>query len=176
PAVAAAVLAVVVRRLGTGPFLDGVRALDARALLAAAAIVFLATSCCAWRWTVVARDLGLRLSLPAAVASYYRCLFLNVTLPSGVAGDVHRAVSHGRDVHDVGRAVRAVVWERTAGQVVQVLLTVSVLLVLPSPARSFMPFAAAALVAVAACVAVVGRVHGRRWARMRNVAPAIALT
>jgi glycosyltransferase 2 family protein len=172
PAVAAAALAAVIWRLGTGPLLDGVRALDGRALLAAAAIFLVTTVCCAWRWTIVARGLGVRLSLPAAVAAYYRCLFLNLTLPSGVAGDVHRGVSHGRDVHDVGRALRAVVWERTAGQVVQVVLTISVLFVLPSPVRSSMPLVAAALIATVVGVVLVDRVQtGRarsRWERARN--------
>jgi glycosyltransferase 2 family protein len=162
----------VIWRLGSGPFLEGIRALDARALLAAAAIFFITTACCAWRWKIVARGLGMRLSLPAAVAAYYRCLFLNLTLPSGVAGDVHRGISHGRDVHDVGRALRAVVWERTAGQVVQVVLTISVLFVLPSPVRSSMPLVAVALVGAAVGVLLVDRVQtgrGRsRWERVRN--------
>src|SRR3954451_2186981 len=136
---AAATLAVVFWRLGTGPFVDGVRAVDGRALAAAAAIGLLTTVCCAWRWKIVARGLGVELSLPAAVAAYYRSVFLNVTLPGGVVGDVHRGVSHGRDVRDVGRALRAVAWERFAGQAVQVVLTVIVLLVLPSPVRSSMP-------------------------------------
>jgi glycosyltransferase 2 family protein len=172
PALAVAALSAVIWRLGTGPFLDGVRALDGPALLAAAAIFFVTTVCCAWRWKIVAGGLGLRLSLPAGVASYYRCLFLNVTLPSGVAGDVHRAVSHGRDVRDVGRALRAVVWERAAGQVIQVLLTISVLLVLPSPVRSSMPLVAGALVAAAVAVVLVDRVQTRRgssrWERVRT--------
>ena len=51
------------------------------------------------------------------------------TLPGGVLGDVHRGVRHGRDVGDVGRGLRAVAWERAAGQVVQVVLAVAVLLV-----------------------------------------------
>jgi glycosyltransferase 2 family protein len=172
PAVAAAVLAAVIWRLGSGPFLAGVRALDGRSLLAAAAIFFVTTACCAWRWRIVARGLGVPVSVPAAVAAYYRCLFLNLTLPSGVAGDVHRGVSHGRDVHNVGRAIRAVVWERTAGQVVQAVLTISVLFVLPSPVRSFMPLAAIALVATAVGLVLVDRVQtgrGRsRWERARN--------
>jgi uncharacterized membrane protein YbhN (UPF0104 family) len=172
PAVAAAALAAVIWRLGSGPLLDGLRGLDGRALLAAAAIFLVTTVCCAWRWQIVARGLGVRLSLPAAVAAYYRCLFLNLTLPSGVAGDVHRGVSHGRDVHDVGRALRAVVWERTAGQVVQVVLTISVLFVLPSPVRSSMPLVAVALVATVVGVVLVDRVQtGRghsRWERARN--------
>ena len=77
----------------------------------------------------MARGLGVDLPLGTAVAAYYRSLFLNVTLPGGVVGDVHRGISHGRDTSDVGRGLRAVAWERSAGQVVQVVLTVAVLLV-----------------------------------------------
>jgi glycosyltransferase 2 family protein len=167
PAVAAAALLAVIWRLGSGPFLDGVRELDARALLAGAAIFLVTTTCCAWRWKIVARGLGVRLSLPAAVAAYYRCLFLNITLPGGLAGDVDRGVSHGRDVHDVGRGLRTVVWERTGGQIVQVVLTISVLFVLPSPVRSSMPFVAVGVVAGAVAVVLFDRVlkgRGRsRW-------------
>jgi glycosyltransferase 2 family protein len=172
PALAVAVLAVVIWRLGAGPFLAGVEAVDGRALLAASAIFFVTTVFSAWRWTVVSRGLGIRLSLPAAVAAYYRAVFLNLVLPGGVAGDVHRGVSHGREVHDVGRGMRAVVWERSAGQVVQILLLIAVLLVLPSPVRSSMPFVAAAAVAVVVGLVLVGRVRLRdrhfRWSRVRN--------
>jgi uncharacterized membrane protein YbhN (UPF0104 family) len=167
-------LAVVVWRLGAGPFLDGVRAVDGRALVAASAIGLLTTLCCAWRWTIVARGLGVRLSLPIAVAAYYRSLFLNVTLPGGVVGDVHRGVSHGRDVDDVGRGLRAVAWERAAGQVVQVVITVAILLALPSPVRSSMPLVAVGLVAAALGLVLVGRVRpgagGSRCARLRSAA------
>src|ERR1700689_1544876 len=79
PAGAAAVLGAVIWRLGSGPFLDGIRALDGRALLAAAAIFLLTTVCAAWRWKIVADGLGVRLSLTDAVAGYYRALFLNLT-------------------------------------------------------------------------------------------------
>jgi glycosyltransferase 2 family protein len=172
PAVAVATLAFVMWRLGTGPFAAGLEAVDGRAVLAAAAVVLGTTVLSAWRWTVVARGLGVRLSLPAAVAAYYRALFLNLVLPGGVAGDVHRGVRHGREVHDVGRALRAVVWERAAGQAVQVVLTISVLLVMPSPVRSSMPFVAGAAVAVALGVLLVGLVRKggarSRWARVRN--------
>jgi glycosyltransferase 2 family protein len=174
PAVAAVVLVVVIWRLGTGPFLAGLDALDARALLAAAVIFFVTTVCSAWRWAIVSRGLGIRLSLPAAVAAYYRAVFLNLVLPAGVAGDVHRGVSHGREVNDVGRGMRAVVCERGAGQLVQVVLTVCVLLVLPSPVRSSMPFVAAAAVAVVTGIVLVGRVRAKgrrsRWARIWNAA------
>src|SRR4029453_13348000 len=50
-----------------------------------------------------------------AVAAYSRSLFLNVTLPGGVVGDVHRGISHGRDTSDVGRGLRAGAWGGPAG-------------------------------------------------------------
>jgi glycosyltransferase 2 family protein len=88
-------------------------------------------------------------------------------------GDVHRGISHGRDTSDVGRGLRAVAWERSAGQVVQVVLTVAVLLVVPSPVRATMPLVALAVVAVAAGAALGARVRpavGSRWARLRSAA------
>jgi uncharacterized membrane protein YbhN (UPF0104 family) len=172
PVGAAATLSIVVWRLGTGPFRDGVRAVDGKALLAAAVIGALTTACCAWRWTIVARGLGVPLSLPAAIAACYRSVFLNLTLPGGVVGDVHRGVSHGREVRDVGRGLRAVAWDRAIGQVVQVVLTVVVLLALPSPVRSFVPLVALALAATLIGVVLVSRARpgaGRsRWARARS--------
>jgi uncharacterized membrane protein YbhN (UPF0104 family) len=176
PAVAAAVLVAVTWRLGSGPFLDGVRALDGRALLAAAAIFLVTTVCFAWRWKTVADGLGVRLSMAEAVTAYYRCLFLNLTLPGGVAGDVHRGVRHGRDARDLGHALRAVVWERAGGQVIQVLLTISILFLMPSPVRSSMPFVALALAATVVVVVLVVRVQtGRghsRWAHAWSTAVA----
>ena len=157
----AATLAVVVWRLGAGPFRDGVGAVDGTSLAAAAGIGLVTTVCCAWRWTIVARGLGVHLSLPAAVAAYYRSVFLNLTLPGGVVGDVHRGVSHGRDVRDVGRGLRAVAWERSLGQLVQVVLTVVVLVALPSPVRPLMPLVAVALVAIVIGVVVAGRARPR---------------
>jgi uncharacterized membrane protein YbhN (UPF0104 family) len=165
---------VLVWRVGTSPFLAGLRAVNGGALAAGAALVVLTTVCCAWRWRIVARGLGVDLSLPAAVAAYYRSLFLNVTLPGGVVGDVHRGISHGRDVSDVSRALRSVAWERFAGQVVQVLATVVVLLALPSPVHAYMPWAVIGLVAALCAVLLLARMRplGARsaWARLRRAA------
>jgi uncharacterized membrane protein YbhN (UPF0104 family) len=170
----AVTLAVLVWRLGAGPFLDGIRTVDGRALAAAAGLAVLTTVCCAWRWKIVAGGLGIDLSLPAAVAAYYRSLFLNVTLPGGIVGDVHRGVSHGRDVSDVARALRAVAWERSAGQAVQAILTVVVLLALPSPVHSSMPLVAIAVVGAVFGVVLVARARHRggrsAWARVRSAA------
>jgi glycosyltransferase 2 family protein len=173
-ALAGATLAVLVWHLGTGPFLDGLRAVDGAALAAATGIAVVTTTCCAWRWRTVARGLGAELPLGTAVAAYYRSIFLNVALPGGIVGDVHRGFRHGRETRDVGRGLRAVAWERSAGQVVQVVLTLAVLLVLPSPVRAAVPLVALALLGVVAGVALATRLRpaaaGSRWARWRAAA------
>jgi uncharacterized membrane protein YbhN (UPF0104 family) len=130
------ILALLLWRLGTGAFLDGLRVIDGPALALASGIGVTTTVFSAWRWCLVARGLGLRLTLRGAVADYYQALFLNAALPGGVLGDVDRAVRHGRDEGDVGRSVRAVVLERTAGQMVLLAVGVSVLLTVPSPVLS----------------------------------------
>jgi glycosyltransferase 2 family protein len=163
-AVPAGTFAVLLWRLGTGPFLDGLRMVNAGSLAAAAGLAALTTVCCAWRWRTVARGLGLDLPLGTAVAAYYRSLFLNVALPGGVLGDVHRGVSHGRDSRDLGRGLRAVAWERSAGQVVQAVLTLAVLLALPSPVQRLAPYIALALLLALAAVALTTRA----WPRVRR--------
>ena len=66
---AVAILTVLVWRLGAGPFLDGLRAVDGWALAAASGLAVVTTVCCAWRWRVVARGLGVELPLGTAVAA-----------------------------------------------------------------------------------------------------------
>jgi len=83
-------------------------------------------------------------------------------LPGGVLGDVRRGVRRGHEVGDVGCALRVLAWERTAGQLVQIALTIVVLLVLPSPMRSSMPIIAVSVVMAALVAVVVGRTLSRR--------------
>ncbi|MFF9407591.1 YbhN family protein [Streptomyces anandii] len=147
-----AILAVLLWRLGTGVFLQGLRRIDVPTLVAALAVGLVTTVFSAWRWQLVARALRIRLPLGAAVADYYRALFLNAALPGGVLGDVHRAVRHGQSAGDIGRGVRAVVLERVAGQITLAVTGAAVLLTLPSPvradARQFAPLAALAAAGV----------------------------
>jgi uncharacterized membrane protein YbhN (UPF0104 family) len=169
PLGAVLILILLVRQLGAGPFLAGLRGLGPGTLLAGAAICAATTVCSAWRWRVVAGALGAGLRLPAATAAYYRSQFLNSVLPGGVLGDVHRGVRHGVDAGDVGRGVRAVVWERAAGQVVQAALALLVLLALPSPVHSAMPLILVASVAALALMLLAGRGAVRRGsARVRR--------
>jgi uncharacterized membrane protein YbhN (UPF0104 family) len=164
----AGIIAVLVWRLGSGAFLDGLRVISPGDLMLAFSIGVTTTVFSAWRWCLVARGLGMRLSLRTAVADYYKALFLNAALPCGVLGDVDRAVSHGRDSGDVGRGVRAVVLERTAGQIVLIGVGLVVLLTVPSPVLAELTRhgAAAGLAAmVAGVVAVVAFVV---WVRVRR--------
>jgi glycosyltransferase 2 family protein len=142
----ATIVAVIVWRLGTGPFLHGIRAVDGRSLSLAAGIGFVTTVCAAWRWHLVARGLGVAVPLRTATAAYYRSQLLNTVLPGGVLGDVDRAVHHGSQAGDVGRGLRAVAWERSAGQFVQLVLGLVVLLLLPSWVPMWLPLVIAAVV------------------------------
>lgn len=158
--VGVAVLAVVVWWTGGGPFLRGLRSLDLQTLVLGTAIAVPTTVACAWRWHLVATGLGVGVGLGRAIAACYRAQFLNVTLPGGVLGDVHRGVRHGVSSGAVGRGVRSVVWERVAGQVVQGVIVLAVLLVLPSPFPAWVPALLATAAATIATVAALLSARG----------------
>ncbi len=164
---ALAILAVLVWQLGTQAFLDGLREVDAPGIVAAVAIGFATTVFSAWRWCLVARRLSLRLTLWGAITEYYRALFLNGVLPAGVLGDVNRAVQHGRESGDVLRGVRAVVLERTAGQIVLIGASVAVVLstpsVVPQAIDEVVIFAGIAVVVLTVAAVITGMTAGKRW-------------
>ncbi|OLL76525.1 3,4-dihydroxy-2-butanone 4-phosphate synthase / GTP cyclohydrolase II [Pseudonocardia sp. Ae168_Ps1] len=156
-----ALLGVLVVQVGAGPVLERLRDLDARTVLAAVVLGALGTACTAWRWCLTARGLGLHLAWPGAFADCYRASFLNSVLPSGVLGDVHRAVSHGRRAGDVGGGVRAVVLERLAAQLVLVVVAVAVLVAQPDLLRAVGALVPGGAVWAAAAAVVVLVVAGR---------------
>ena len=167
-----AVLVAVVWWFVADAFLAGARTVSAGPVVAALGIAVVTTLASAWRWRVVACGLGLRLRWPAAVAACYRSQFLNVVLPGGVVGDVHRGVKHGRDSADLARGLRAVAWERSAGQVVQLVLVLLVFAVVPSPVRATVAALAAVAVVAGLLAAALGRagvlrLHGGRPVRSR---------
>jgi glycosyltransferase 2 family protein len=106
---------------GLGPFAEGLR--DARPWALGAALLLTAgtTWCCALRWSLVARRFDERVPMRAAYPAYYRAQLVNVGVPGGVVGDLHRGWRFGW---------RPVLWERGIGQVVQVGLAAT--LVLPA--------------------------------------------
>jgi uncharacterized membrane protein YbhN (UPF0104 family) len=167
--IAAALIGVLLWRLGTGAVLDGLRMIGPEAVCAALAVGLITTVLSAWRWRAVARRLDLRLPLRSAVADYYRAQFLNAVLPAGVLGDVHRAVRHGRQEGDVGRGVRAVVLERAAGQVVVIGVAGAVLAARPTAVPPRLHDAVIITGAVVAtfvvAVSAVAVLIGDRWTR-----------
>jgi len=154
------VLAVLLWRFGTGPFAAAWQVTTVGSVAAALSLTVLATLANAWRWRVVARALGAPLTPGDSVVAYYRSQFLNATLPGGVLGDAHRGVRHGREAGDLGVGLRATVWDRVSGQVVQAGLLVVVLLVLPTPLRGYAPAALAGLAAVGLLARWLGRRQG----------------
>jgi uncharacterized membrane protein YbhN (UPF0104 family) len=120
PLAVAAIVGALVWWSGPQAVLDALAALNAGPVLAALGLGVVTTVCSAWRWCLLARGMGMRLSLPKAVADCYQALFLNAVLPAGMLGDLHRAVGHGRRAGDIGRGVRAFVLERIVGLVVLV--------------------------------------------------------
>ena len=81
------VLGVLLAEVGAAPFVRALGLVTPEVLAAAVAITLATTVLTAWRWTWVARRLGLRLGLRRAVAAYYRSQLLNQVLPGGVAVD-----------------------------------------------------------------------------------------
>jgi len=178
PLLGMGVLSLVVWRLGWGPFVEAVQGIEPSSLAAAAAIAAVTTVCCAWRWIVVARTLGMVVRLPSAVSACYRSQFVNVAVPGGVVGDVLRGVGTGRASGVPLLGVRSVVWERFVGQAVQVLLALVVLVALPSPIPRGVVWGVLGLVAGA--LVALSRVRGRllgeaRRLLRRGVWPRLAL-
>ena len=157
-------------RVGTEPFVAGLRAVGPGSVAAALVLTALTTAASAQRWRLVARTYGVRMTLPAAITAYYRSQFLNSVLPGGVLGDVHRGVTH--------RSMGSVVAERVVGQAVQVALTGLVVLVAwpVSASPSTLTLAAGALGGVLLLAAVVLVLVARSWLDVEAVPPVLALS
>ena len=85
----------------------------------------------AWRWQFTASRVGAPLRFNYAWREYYLALLINQLLPGGVLGDAGRAHRHARQAESRGSAWRAVIIERTSGQVAVVILTLAALLLSP---------------------------------------------
>lgn len=177
------IIAGLVFVLGGNAFAKGLAVIGPVSILAALGIGFLTTVASALRWWLVARKVGLRLRVRDAVAEVYRATFLNAVLPSGVLGDVDRAVRHGRDAGDMARGARAVVLERTAGQIVLIVVACVVLPTQPALVAAVLsgpghPPVAVAIGAAAILIATTGvaiviarhRPGAARWRRILHEA------
>ena len=172
-----AILALLAVRLGAEPFVDGVRRTDATALLVALVVTAGTTWCCAWRWSLLSGRLDVAVPVRTAYRRYYRSQLLNATLPGGILGDVHRGIDHGRSSGALGRGLRSVLWDRSSGQAVQIVMAVAALLLLPAAVRSDVGWLLLGVAAVVIGVAVVlpARVRRAVVAELREVVAARAV-
>jgi uncharacterized membrane protein YbhN (UPF0104 family) len=156
----ALVVGALVWRFGTGPIDDAWEVTTWGSAALAVLLTALATVANAWRWRVVSRALGVPLTTAGSVGAYYRSQFLNAVLPGGVLGDAHRGARHGRHAGDLGAGLRATLWDRVSGQLVQAGLVVLALGLLPSPLRAYTPVALAGLAVVALAAWLLARRRG----------------
>ena len=170
---AAGILLVLGSELGAGPFVDALGSISTATVTAVLIITAGTTWCCARRWSLLAGRLEVGIPAGAAYRAYYRAQFLNATLPTGVVGEVDRALWHGHSSGAMSRGVRSVLWDRITGQMVLAGLAVVAIPALAPPLRTWMLWS---LVAVAA---ILLGAHTTRsasmqvvWAEVREVAGA----
>jgi len=167
---AVGILVALGHQLGTGPFLAALHGISVVAVLSAVAITATTTWFCARRWSLIADRLGVGVPTASAYRAYYRAQFLNATLPSGVVGELDRAVWHGRSARAMSRGIRSVVWDRVAGQVVLFGLAMLALPALAPPLRSWMVWSLVAAIAVIFVAHTAKPTFIKRaWAEARRV-------
>ena len=96
-------------------------------LLLGAALRPVTTSRRAWRWRLVARELGVAITLPHGVAPTTAPSSSTRSCRAACWATCTAACEHGRRRGRPGRGLRAVGWERLAGQVVQAVVALVVL-------------------------------------------------
>lgn len=166
----AAILVALGSQLGARPFLDAFQSVSATAVFATLAITAGTTWCCARRWSLIAERLNVGLSIREAFHACYRAQFLNATLPTGLVGDVDRAVWHGHSNRAMSRGVRSVVWDRVSGQVVLFVLALLAIPGLNPRARSWILWLLAAAVTIALVAHLVRPAFVRAaWNEVRSV-------
>lgn len=166
----AGILVVLGLQLGAKPFIEAVRGIGFGAVLVALAVIAGTTWCCARRWSLLADRLDVRVSTTAAFRAIYRAQLLNATLPSGMVGDVERALWHGHNNRAMARGIRSVVWDRFTGQVVIFVLVLVTLPVLAPTVRTWMLWLLAATAVVATVVVSVrSRLTRALWAEVKAV-------
>jgi uncharacterized membrane protein YbhN (UPF0104 family) len=149
-----AVLLVILWRLSGGQALvSRLTSADPAWVVAGLLCATLAMGFAALRWRYTAQRIGAGMSVERALREFYLAAFLNQILPGGVSGDAVRAWRHGKRAAEheragVGPAVRAVIIERVANQLVMSLCMLGSL--------SLWPWMPGAFAAVGIWVPLVG--------------------
>lgn len=113
-----AILAGLALWLEPARVIDQVRDIQLGWLALALLLGIIQMALSAWRWRFTAGRLGLKLEPGQALTDYYLAAFVNQVLPGGVLGDAWRAQRHAQRSGQRGAAWRAVILERTSGQLI----------------------------------------------------------
>jgi glycosyltransferase 2 family protein len=127
-----AVLAALLAWLQPAIVVEQIIAIEIGWLLVALLVSVAQILLSAWRWRFTARQLELPLGWRPAVSEYYLAGFINQVLPGGVIGDAWRAHRHARASDTTGPAWRAVIIERTSGQLVVAVGALAIILFTPT--------------------------------------------
>lgn len=110
------------------------------------------------RWSLISRQLGVPLGWRRACTEYALSIAINVTLPTGLAGDGWRALRHASRAreHGLGKIFEALALDRLSGQVA---LLVSVLATVPFALRAGLVSPLQAALACGALAAALGAAY-----------------
>ena len=171
--VAVGILVALGSELGAGPFVHALASISTATVTAVLVITAGTTWCCARRWSLLAGRLEVGISTGAAYRAYYRAQFLNATLPTGVVGEVDRAMWHGHSTGAMSRGVRSVLWDRISGQMVLGGLAVLAIPALAPPLRTWMLWSVVAVTTILLGAHTIRSAFMQMvWAEAREVAGA----
>lgn len=118
----AAILAYLLREIDARATLAAMLHADPRALVAVAVLVLVDRGVMIWRWLLLLRASGTRISTREASHIFLVSSFVGSLLPAGVGGDAARAYALGQRTAQRGAAVASVAIDRMLGVIAIALM------------------------------------------------------
>ena len=114
-AVMAGLLALLYRKVDFADFRAALAGLQWGWLPIIYVLLFVNTVLNSWKWGLLLRADGIRMSLGSLICSHLIGTFFNLFLPSSIGGDAYRVVDVGRRAHAGAKSFAAVFAERLMG-------------------------------------------------------------
>jgi glycosyltransferase 2 family protein len=160
-AVSAALLAVLLSRLGAATVLDVVGGAS-KALLAVGGLALIGqTAISALKWRVLLTGQGQHVGYLPLFSIYLIGNFINLFMPSVAGGDAYRAVWLRKHTRTIAAALPSIIVERASGLAALVAIAAVGITLLNAPTRAAYVLAALAVAAVAAYLALVYPIAAR---------------
>lgn len=161
----AAILAYLLREIDGRASLDAMLSTDPRALVAVALLVLVDRSVMIWRWLLLLRASGTRISTREASHIFLVSSFVGSFLPAGVGGDAARAYALGQRTSQRGAAVASVAIDRMLGVIAIALMGALGVLLYARSADDAMVGRLAIGIAIAALAGALAACWADRWIR-----------